>query len=67
MSDLDVGKHGTYHSEPLGDIDCKVVDYRAGRPHGDHLIEYTDGADGTGVVHRIWTVVGDELGAFETH
>lgn len=67
MSDLDVGKHGTFHSEQ-GDVPCKIVKYVAGRPHGDHLIEHVVGYDGyAGVVTRTWSVAGKQTGAFEVN
>ncbi len=65
MADTDVGKHGTFHSED-GPKDCKVVHYQAGRDSGDHVIETVFGGDRhTGDVRRIWSVVGEETGAFE--
>jgi len=63
MSDLDVGKLGTYHSED-GDIPCLVIAYVAGRDGGDHLIGGFHVAAGKGDVFREWTVVGTEQGAF---
>lgn len=67
MSDLDVGKKVTYHSE-YGPLVGWVADYVAGKDEGDHLIwgPYNQAGReaGQGNTYSVWSVVGSEQGAF---
>lgn len=67
MEGIKAGHPGTYHSEH-GDVPAWVIEYHAGRDEGDHLVggfvNAAGHAAGQGDVFRVWTVVGDEKGAF---
>lgn len=67
MAGIAAGHKGTYHSEH-GDVPCWVVEYEAGRDEGDHRVAgFTNTAQrkaGAADTFNVWTVVGDEQGAF---
>lgn len=67
---IKVGSEAKFHSE-FGDLLATVVEYEEGREHGDYYLAVLANAKsqasqqfGNGPVFNIWTVVGDELGAF---
>lgn len=67
MSDLDVGKDGTFHSEH-GDVPCQVIEYVAGKDAGDHRIAgFTNTAmqdAGAGPTFNHFSQVGSKEGQF---
>lgn len=67
MSDLDVRKKGTYHSQ-WGPLVAWVTDYEAGRDGGDHRVAgFTNTAAqaaGQGPTFDRWTIIGHDEGEF---
>ena len=67
MEAIKVGATGIYHSEH-GDVPCTVIEYDEGKPGGDYRIAgfwNTKGKEaGQGDVFNVYSVVGEEQGAF---